>query len=385
MQRFLVNVLLCILVSSVSAGKELCAQELRVQEGSAQEGSEGTKSRETAGSWTGGGHQFWSDLMVYGSWRIQRNVYTSHSRLLDPMNRRHTWGSFSHCHRKFTELKNERSLPPLKREAVVTLHGLGRTRDSMAGLGKYLAEHGDYSWINVSYASTRGRVESHAEALASVVRQLEGVETVHFVGHSMGNLVIRHYLTNRERTSKATASESTVAESSPSEKAAELPTVGRVVMLAPPNNGSHLAERLKDNEIYRVAAGVSGSQLATEWDELNANLGTPSCEFGIIAGKASKRVFSNPLLTGDDDLVVTVEETKLAGASDFLVVSALHTFIMNDSEVRDAALRFLQHGYFQTEEKRNALERNVGDANSNSSDRFPRKQEQHVNTHHESR
>lgn len=126
-------------------------------------------------------------------------------------------------------------------------------------------------------------------------------------------------------------------------------------MLAPPNSGSHLAERFKDNDVFRIAAGVSGAQIAENWDDLAKALKTPNCEFGIIAGKTKQRIFGNPLLDGDDDLVVAVDETKLDGATDFLVVPVIHTFIMNDERVRQSTKQFLEHGFFISEEKRSPL------------------------------
>jgi hypothetical protein len=63
----------------------------------------------------------------------------------------------------------------------------------------------------------------------------------------------------------------------------------------------------------------------------------------------------NPLVTGDDDGVVSVEETKLVGASDFLVAPVWHGDLMDDAEVRQSILRYLQHGYFVSAEKRTPL------------------------------
>jgi pimeloyl-ACP methyl ester carboxylesterase len=289
---------------------------------------------------TAGGKQFWTDLFIYDSWRIQRNVFTGHCRLLDDENQRRSWGTFENCRRKFDELKGELQLPRMGSEVVITVHGLGRTRDSMAGIGRYLAEAGGYTWINVSYASTRDRVDAHAKALESIVHNLEGVEKIDFVAHSMGNLLLRHYLADQAAATK---------------HATDGPRLGRIVMLAPPNNGSALAARFKDNKLFRFIFGVSGTQLADQWKELEERLATPRCQFGIVAGSHSKGLATNPLLVGDDDFVVSVDETRLAGAHDFLVVPALHTFIMDDPQVRKCTLQFLQNGHFISEEKRQPI------------------------------
>jgi hypothetical protein len=78
----------------------------------------------------------------------------------------------------------------------------------------------------------------------------------------------------------------------------------------------------------------------------------PSCEFGILAGGRGDDIGRNPLLDGDDDFVVSVAETRLAGARDFMVVPALHTVIMDHPAVQEYTVRFLQQGFFQSAERR---------------------------------
>ena len=48
----------------------------------------------------------------------------------------------------------------------------------------------------MGYPTTRGSVDSHARSLDSVVRSLEGMSEINFVAHSLGNLVVRHWLNN---------------------------------------------------------------------------------------------------------------------------------------------------------------------------------------------
>jgi pimeloyl-ACP methyl ester carboxylesterase len=104
---------------------------------------------------TMGGVQFWSDELVFRDWRIQRNVYTGHHRLLDGRDFRRAWGTFDECQSRLSELQRELDLQQMKGRAVVTLHGLGRSRDAMNGLGDYLSDKCDCTWINVTYASSR--------------------------------------------------------------------------------------------------------------------------------------------------------------------------------------------------------------------------------------
>ena len=64
---------------------------------------------------------------------------------------------------------------------------------------------------------------------------------------------------------------------------------------------------------------------------------------------------SNPILDGDDDFVVSIEETRLPGANDFVVLPVLHSLIMDDPNTREYTLRFLWHGYFVSKDERTPI------------------------------
>jgi hypothetical protein len=156
----------------------------------------------------------------------------------------------------------------------------------------------------------------------------------------LGNLVVRHYLSDRARAGASARVE---------------PPLKRIVMLGPPNQGAQIAVALAGVGAFHLVAGASASQLAREWDELEANLATPACEFGILAGGRGAARGYNPLLEGDNDLVVSVESTRLAGAADFAVVPVMHTLMMDDRTVKEYTLRFLEHGYFISAEARRPI------------------------------
>lgn len=295
---------------------------------------------------TFGGHAFWTDELVHGKWRIQQNVLSGHYRLLDDRDFRRAWGTFDQCKARFDELQRELSLPTPRGHAVITLHGIIRSRDQMVGIGKYLSDKGGYTWINVSYASTRASLDDHAAALARVIENLPEVERIDLVCHSMGNLVVRRYLGEAELERPRWQPD---------------PRIGRMVMLGPPNNGAEMARFFKDNQLYNVVTGPSGQQLCCDWDDACKLLATPQFEFGIIAGGAGNNRGFNPLVKGDDDLVVAVEETRLPGARDFCVVDSRHGWLMDDDQVRQRTLKFLQEGYFTTEKARRPIAAESGD------------------------
>jgi hypothetical protein len=156
----------------------------------------------------------------------------------------------------------------------------------------------------------------------------------------LGNIVIRRFLYDYEMQSEPNSIGSRVK---------------RIVMLGPPNRGSQLARRFPRSMLVRLVAGSSTVELAKNWSSLQQRLATPRCQFGIIAGGQGDDDGRNVLLEGDDDLIVTVEETKLAGARDFAVLPVYHGIIMLDTQVREYTLRFLQHGYFRSEADRQPI------------------------------
>jgi pimeloyl-ACP methyl ester carboxylesterase len=288
-----------------------------------------------------GGLQFWSDELVFGEWRIQRNAIMGHYRLLDGDDERRAWGDFVQCRAKLDELKIKRELPPLQGKVVLVLHGIIRSRSSMNGLCGYLRQHGDYTVINVSYASTRDSLDGHARSFAKVIEHLgPEVTEINLVAHSLGNLVIRRYLAGAYR-----GEEGFVAD----------PRLRRIVMLAPPNQGARMARLFQDTVVMEWVWGQSAVQLAGGWPEVERRLAIPRCEFAILSGGGTEPAGRNVLLDGDDDFIVRVEETRLAGARDFAVVPVDHGGLMNEPQARQYVLRFLQHGYFVSEADRTPI------------------------------
>jgi pimeloyl-ACP methyl ester carboxylesterase len=303
---------------------------------------------------TMGGKQFWADELFFHKWRIQRNVFSGHCRLLDERNHRHAWGTFDQCRAALERIKQERHLPPMHGKAVIVLHGLFRSRSSMASLSDYLAQHGKFDEVfNVTYPTTRCDIAEHARSLAKIINNLESIEEVDFVAHSMGNIVIRYYLGDLQRQRNLDNIEAVGGNALPDKH----PKFNRFVMLAPPNHEAQIATFLGDNILFMAVVGESGQQLGRQWEKLENKLATPDFEFAIIAGGKSDGKGFNPLFTGDNDGTILLESTKLPGARDFVVVPVLHSFIMNNAQVQEYTLRFLQQGYFLSEQQRQALEK----------------------------
>jgi hypothetical protein len=328
----------CVAVGASLGARRLFAQMSAVAPANANVAAEVFMNLTSA---TAGGKQFWADRWFFHDWRIQRHALTGHCRLLDGKNRRHASGSFDTCRKKMDEIRRRDQLAPMHGKAVIVLHGLFRTRSAMERLRAAIADGGDYSVFCLGYPTTRGSVGDHAESLNSAVASLEGITEISFAAHSLGNLVVRHWLHD-------------LAEQKRTLPAGQ--TFGRMVMLAPPNRRPELASKLVRGTMIEFIAGAAAKQLADDWSELEPKLATPQFEFGILAGGKGDDRGYNPLIPGDDDAVVTVEGTRLPSARDFRVLPVLHSFFMNDSRVHEMTRTFLAHGYFESESSRQPIE-----------------------------
>ncbi len=269
-----------------------------------------------------GGMQFWGDVCFFRGYKIQRNVFTGHYRLLDAADRRFVSGSITECQDTLKKLKQAHALKPDTGHAVICLHGIGRSAKSLRAIIKSLPrEH--FTTIGFEYPSTRVPLAQSAEYLQSVIESLTDVEKVSFVAHSMGGLVVRRYLKDHRD-----------------------PRLHRMVMMGTPNSGAELADMLKGTFLFRTIYGPAGQELATDPAGTIGTLPVPDFEFGIVAGGKGDDLGYNTLLPGDNDGTVTVASAYLAGAADFLRVRNVHSFLMSDETVITAVRHFLDHGRF---------------------------------------
>jgi len=209
-------------------------------------------------------------------------------------------------------------------DCVFLLHGLARGKWSMKRLEWQLQKEG-YQVINVDYPSTRLSIQQSAEWLDNVVKQHTSSCTgkIHFVTHSLGGIVVRQYLANRK-----------------------LSGLGRVVMLAPPNQGSELAQKFRKNFFYRHIAGPSGQQLGVGLDGLPARWPKLDYDVGVIAGNRSLNPLFSAWLPGRDDGKVSVQSTRLDGMRDFRIVHHTHTWLAWSKDVIGDTVQFLRTGQF---------------------------------------
>jgi pimeloyl-ACP methyl ester carboxylesterase len=212
------------------------------------------------------------------------------------------------------------------KQYVILLHGLGRSRLSMRVLARRLRA-ANYSVLNFGYPSRRKPLDEHAALLDTfLTEQVPTPATIHFVTHSLGAIVTRQYLTNHY--AKQT--------SNPMK-------LGRAVFLGPPSQGSQLAKKLEHSRLFTVLMGP----VLTEVANLSLPEHTDKLEIGIISGGTRSGKGYSPLVAGDNDGIVSVQESRLEGAKDWITIRGIHTLLMYQSAVGDHILHFLEHGKFK--------------------------------------
>lgn len=196
----------------------------------------------------------------------------------------------------------------------------------MAAMARALTRAG-YVVHRVGYPTRREPLARLAEGwVGPVVRACPPGSgcRIHFVTHSLGGIVLRQYLATHE-----------------------VPNLGQVVMLAPPNRGSELADRLSRGCLFRALLGPALAELRTTPDSAVNRLGPASFPVGVIAGDRTVNPLFTALIPGPDDGKVPVARTALDGMADHRVVHASHTWIMRRREVIRQTECFLRSGRFE--------------------------------------
>jgi triacylglycerol lipase len=211
---------------------------------------------------------------------------------------------------------------PAAANCVVLLHGLARTEASFALMETVLEVEG-FTVVRPGYASTKATISELAdETIPKAVAACPEGE-IHFVTHSMGGILVRDWLSRNK-----------------------LENLGRVVMLAPPNQGSEVIDTFAGLYLFDQINGPAASQLGTGDRSLPLALPAVDYPVGVIAGNQSLNVYFSALLPGFDDGKVSVSSTVVKGMMDHIILPVTHTFMMNNPSVITETLVFLQTGAF---------------------------------------
>ena len=198
---------------------------------------------------------------------------------------------------------------------VVLLHGLWMPALSMRWLARRLTQAG-FSPVFFAYSTVAGGPQAALPRLIEALRQ----GPAHIVAHSLGGLVALQAL----------------------RQAPELP-VARVVCLGSPLCGSAAATGLARTPWSAIPLGRSAGLLTSgcgAWDGAAA--------IGMVAGSLPRglgQYFGR--LQGPNDGTVAVEETRMPGLTDHIVVRASHVGLLFSTQAARYTIAFLQQGRFQ--------------------------------------
>jgi len=210
---------------------------------------------------------------------------------------------------------------PESREPVVLVHGLWVRGWVLAILAARLKRCG-YDARIFSYPSMGPSLTANAAALARFAVSL-GAPRVHFVGHSMGGLVILKML-----------------EANPELRR------GRSVLLGSPYGGSRSAEALARTPRGRLILGHSMMEYLR-----GPRAKLERCELGVLAG--CRKIGLGRLLTRlaePNDGVVMEAEARIPGMSDFICLRVSHTEMLWSRKVAHQVCTFLRGGRFDHRE-----------------------------------
>ncbi len=201
---------------------------------------------------------------------------------------------------------------------VILIHGLRVNRLVMLYLARYLQRHG-YETDSWGYPSYSAELD-HCAALLGQRLKTERAGHIGLVAHSYGGVVA---LAQLARSADA--------------------RVKRVVLLGSPIAGSHAGIAVARHAPGRWFIGAT----RRVWEE-GPGLRIPEgVQVGSIAG--TSRLGLGRFVTRivhDNDGVVAVNETKLPGLTDHLVMPVAHSVMLASPAVAKQADYFLRHGCF---------------------------------------
>jgi pimeloyl-ACP methyl ester carboxylesterase len=206
--------------------------------------------------------------------------------------------------------------------AVVFVHGLWLTGVESTLLRRRLASNLRGDTYSFRYPSVSASMQDIVHRLGEFTSRLDA-GTVHFVGHSLGGIVLLRFF----------------------EQAPRVPP-GRIVLLGSPVRGSRAAHHVAR---WPLGAAIMGRNVEAEVLKAPERRWNGQRELGVIAGDLSVglgRLFGE--LGGPNDGTICVEETEIPGTADRIVLPVSHTGILFSAEVARQTAAFLTSGRFNT-------------------------------------
>jgi pimeloyl-ACP methyl ester carboxylesterase len=205
---------------------------------------------------------------------------------------------------------------------VIYVHGLWMPGDESLILRHRLAQEFDLTLHSFRYSAAYSTMSAITARLEGFVRELHTPEA-HFVGHSLGGLVIHRFL----------------------ERFPDQPP-GRAVFLGTPCVASRAAEQASR---FGPVAHLMGQSVAEELLQPRERRWTHARELGVVAG--TQAIGVGQLLADfneDNDGTIAVSETRMPGMRDHIVLPVSHLGMLMSARVARETGLFLTEGRFSS-------------------------------------
>lgn len=206
----------------------------------------------------------------------------------------------------------------MREQMVILVHGLWMNTLALYALDKRIGQCG-FAVERYSYATVGTGLEENARRLARRIERVQAT-AIHLVGHSLGGVVVLGAVARRPD-----------------------PRVRRIVLMGSPVAGSAAGRSLARTHPGRWMLGRS----ETAWTQRPSPSAPPGVEVGIIAGRLPiglGRLLAR--LPFPNDGVVAVEETRVQGAKDSVLMPLNHTGLLFSSRASRQVCAFLRDGRF---------------------------------------
>ncbi len=208
---------------------------------------------------------------------------------------------------------------------IYLIHGFGGNGLELEKIRKTIERKGYLNEV-YTYHSLTTDIDLVGEHLFEKISN-ESYDSISFVTHSMGALVVRSLYEHIDTT-------------------AVFPLIHRIVMIAPPNNGSPVADFFAQFSFVKYIVGPNINNLTTHPVTGAVKYPLPTSEVGLIAGSYAGKKGFNIFIKGDNDGVLIPEDTKMGIEKDVAFVKSWHTGLLFNKKVIKLVMTFLDKGRF---------------------------------------
>jgi len=215
-----------------------------------------------------------------------------------------------------------RASKPMSTPLIILVHGLWMSGFQLGVLRHRLESRSRFRVIPFTYPTVSGTMADHVRQLLVFARAQKAAE-LHLVGHSLGGLVVLRALQVTD----------------------DLPP-GRAVLLGAPLQGSKAAQGVA--RMLPFGRAILGAAVNEECIDCSPRVWEGHRDVGVVAGCMKVGLgclFAD--LQSEHDGTVMVEETRLPGAKDHIVLGTTHSGMLFSGEVAEQTVHFLRTGGFR--------------------------------------